>query len=328
MSMFRNVRPTLALACILLAVLFNQSRADEYPSKPIKIIVPLSVGAPGDVRTRDLAALLTQQLGKPVIVENKPGAGGAIATTLVAHAAPDGYTILYTFNGPMTIVPHVIKAPGYDPIKDFAPIIRVGSQAMILVVPASSPHANVRALLAAAKAKPGELTYGSAGIGGVGHLPAEMLLRAAGGLQMVLVPYKGDNEVVNELVNARLHMAFATPTAALPQIQAGKLRALAVTSRARFSALPDTPTMSEAGFNDFVWINWPGFVAPARTPPAIVDRLYKEIAVALSNPGFKARQEAQFVQLAADKPEVFAQLIKREHERIGKLVREIGLQPQ
>jgi tripartite-type tricarboxylate transporter receptor subunit TctC len=323
-----RVLSALTRSLILLAAFVCDGFADDFPSKPIKIVVPVTVGSPGDLRTREIAALLTQQLGKAVIVENKPGAGATIAASYVARAQPDGYTILYAYNGPLAIVPHVVKSPGYDPLKDFAPIIRIGSQAMVLVVPAASSFANVKALIEEAKAKPGALLYGSQGVGGVGHIPAEMLKRAAGKLDMVHVPYKGDNEVVQELVNARIHWSFSTPSAALPQIKAGKLRALAVTSKQRISALPDVPTMHEAGYQDFEWTNWVGFVAPAGTPRPIIDKLYQEIATAASTPAFKARQEAQLVQMAADKPEVFTAWIAAEHARIGKLIREIGLEPQ
>lgn len=323
-----GIGTNLTLSVILLVVFACDSLADNYPSKPIRIIVPVSVGSPADLRTREIAALMTQQLGKAVFVENKPGAGATIGASYVARAQPDGYTILYAFNGPMAIAPHVLKAPGYDALKDFAPIIRIGSQTMVLVVPAVSPFTSVKALVEHAKANPGKLLYGSSGVGSVGHIPAEMLKRAAGNLDIVHVPYKGDNEVAQELMNARLSMAFATPGTTLPQIKAGKFRALAVTSKVRSPALPDVPTMREAGFLDFEWNNWIGYVAPAGTPTAIIEKLHREIAIAVNSPAFKARQEAQLVELAADQPEVFAAWIAREHARIGKLVHEIGLEPQ
>ncbi len=328
MSIFSSIARVLFFAAMLIAVPISNAFAVNYPSKPIKIIVPGPVGSPGDLRTREIAALLAQQLGKPVVVENKPGAGSTIGTSFAARATPDGYTLLYTFNGPMAMAPHLVKEPGYDALNDFAPIIRLGSQAMLLVVPASSPHADVRSLVAAARAQPGKLLYGSSGIGSVGFLPAETFKRAAGKIDVVHVPYKGDNEVVQDLVSARINWSFSTMTAALPQVRAGKLRALAVTNNERLSVLPEVPTMKEAGYPDLEWTNWAGFVAPAGTPPAIVERLFREISTAASNPQFKARQETQLVTLNLDGPEKFAAWIKREHARIGALVREIGLQPQ
>jgi tripartite-type tricarboxylate transporter receptor subunit TctC len=300
--------------------------AENFPARTLRIVVPYPAGSTADIRARELAPRLATRLGQSVIVENKPGAAGMIGTALAARAPADGYTLLWGFNANLGIVPHTSANAGYDPLKDFAPVAQVMRTVQILVVHPGLPAKSLAELVSLAKTKPGQLTYGSSGIGSIQHLSIE-LLAASAGMQLLNVPYKGDNEVFLDLINGRLAMTFATLTAASPNIRSGKVRALAVSGIARLPNFPDVPTVREQGYPDYEWHNWVGYVVPAATPKAVIARLNREINDIYTTE-LRPQLEAIGAEIVTGTPEEFGALIQRDYVRYGKLVRQLGLQAQ
>lgn len=311
---------------LLLAILAINVWAQDYPARALRIVVPYPAGSTADVRSREFAPLLAQRLGQPVIVENKPGAGGTIGTSFAARSPADGHTLLWGFNGNLGIAPHTTANPGYDPIKDFAPVAQIMRTDMILVVHPSMAAKNLAEMVRLAKAQPGRLTYGSSGSGSIQQLAMELLKRSAE-IDVLNVPYKGDNEVFLDLVNNRLSMTFATLTAATPHINAGKVRALAVSGRNRLVNFPDIPTVAEQGYADFEWHNWVGYVVPVATPRPIIERLNREI-IDIYQTQLKTKLATLNIEVVTGTPMEFGALIQRDYVRYGKLVRDLGLLPQ
>jgi tripartite-type tricarboxylate transporter receptor subunit TctC len=275
-----------ACAILMLAALATApAHAQAYPDKPIRLIVPGAPGGPTDVPAR-LATQILPKLGQPAVIENRPGAGGAIGARAVAAAPPDGYTLLVANTSVLAVIPAVSASAGYDPTKSFAPVAKFSESFQILVVHPSSPWRSVKELVDYAKANPGKLNYAHTGAGGLPHLTGELFLARAG-VDIVGVPFRSGGEAVTAVLSEAVHMTFEGITILLPLIREGKVRALAVTSRARTSVVPDLPTLIEAGIPDYEVTTFNGFVAPAGTPAGIIDKLNVVINDGLASPEIK-----------------------------------------
>jgi len=264
------IRPLALLTlCAALSALAPTAAADSYPSRPIRIIVTGTPGGPPDLLTRWLAERLAPALAAAVVVENRPGAGGNVAMQAAARSPPDGHTLVVAGQGPFALNPHMYANPGYNPIGDFAPITQIERGALLLAVNSQMPVHSVAELMALAYKKPGELNYGSPGTGTPPHLASELFSRS-GHLKVVHVPYAGPSAAMLDLIAGRLTFTFGTLNVQMPQVNAGKIRALAVTSPTRLEALPEIPTVAESGLPGFEYIGWLGIAAPASTPVSII----------------------------------------------------------
>jgi tripartite-type tricarboxylate transporter receptor subunit TctC len=310
-----------ASALALPGLAFGQ---DKYPSKPITIICPYPAGGNTDQRSRQFGRFMSAALGVPFVVDNKPGAGGNIGTELITRAKPDGYTIGMGNFAPLAVNPTMFKKINFDPVKDLAPICLIERGPLVLMVRHESPFKSVKDIVAAARAKPGYLTYANGGTGGSHHLAAEMF-KAMAGVFITNIPYKGGAPAAMDLMGGQVDMMFEQMYAASANIRAGRLRPLAITSLKRSPQFPDVPTMAELGFPGFEISNWQGFVAPAGTQPALIQRLNDVTNLALADPTIKAQMLAQGNELGGGTPQQFAAHIKAEAERWGKLVRTAGI---
>jgi tripartite-type tricarboxylate transporter receptor subunit TctC len=312
---------------LLFAVLPALAPAQDYPSKPVRLILPYAAGGNADIWGRILAQKLTEQMKESFVVENKPGANGGIGTDYVAKSAPDGYTLLATASGPITVNPVLYAKVPYDPLRDLAPVAQCVVYQYVLVALADSPYRKLDDLLAAARAKPG-LPYGSTGIGGGNHLAAELLALATG-TRFTHVPYKGSAPALADLLGGQLAFMFDTVITSVPHIRSGKLRAFAVSSAKRASSLPEVPTLQEIGVKDFDISQWQGVLAPAGTPKAIIDRLNAEIVKAMRAPDVHQRIAVQGGnEIVTGTPEELGALVKRELQSYGKLIRDAHIAPQ
>ena len=291
--------------------LINPTLADDYPSHPIRLIVPFAAGGAADAVARIVSKRVGDAFGQTVVVENRGGGGGIIAAELVKNSNPDGYTLLLGQSGPISINPAIYAKLAYDPQKDFVPVTMTTSYPYILVVNPSLGVKTVAELVALAKSKPGALNYGTAGVGASNHLVTE-LFNSKAGIKMTHIPYRGTSLAVADLIAGQVQVVFADPVSALPQVSAGKLTALAVTSKDRSPVAPNLPTIAESGYPGFDAIAWHGIMAPAGTPPAIVDRLNTEIVKALKDPEVVKLIEAQAIQVVGSSPQEFADFIKRD----------------
>jgi tripartite-type tricarboxylate transporter receptor subunit TctC len=297
--------------------------AEVWPERPVKFVVAAPAGSSIDVLARAIGDKLKDRLGQPIVVENRPAAGGTAATDLVAKSAPDGYTMLMSFNGPLAFGPHLYARLPYDPQKDLVPVVITSSQPNVLAVTASLPVKSVRELVAYARANPGQLNYASVGNGSSSHLTME-LLKTTAGLDIVHVPFNGSPPAVMATIQGETQMIFAVMQPLQAQIQAGKLRALAVTTRTRFAHLPDLPTVAEAGFPGFEALAWNGVLVPAGTPRAIVQRLNAEINAILRDAAVKSTLNAQGFELVGGLPEDFTALIRSESDKWAPVIRKTG----
>lgn len=296
----------------------------SYPSRPIRLIVPFPPGGGADVTARTVAQKMSESIGRPVVVENRSGAGGNIGTEAVARAAPDGYTLLQTTNG-HAIQPH-LRRLSWDPVKDFAPISLVNTFPLVIAVNPSVQANTLRELIAYAKANPGKLSYGSSGTGGPLHLGAE-IFKSAVGVDILHVPYKGNAPMTMAVVSGEVSMVFDSLTGPLPNIRAGKLKALTVTGRRRSEVLPDVPTASESGV-PVIYEAWNGVLAPAGTPSDIIARLNREFVKAVAAPDVHQKLSALGYDPLTNTPEQFAALIAADLERFGKIIRELGIRAE
>jgi tripartite-type tricarboxylate transporter receptor subunit TctC len=289
----------------------NSARADDYPSHPIKLIVPYAPGGGADAVARIVAKRVSATIGQPIVVENRGGAGSIIGTEMVKKADPDGYTLLLGQSGPISINPAVYKELPYDPQTDFAPITMTTAYPYILVVNVTLPVKTLQDFVALVKAKPGEFNYGTTGVGAANHLVTELFSSKAA-LKMIHVPYRGTALAVADLLAGQVTMVFADPISALPHMQAGTLRALAVTSKERSPVAPDVPTIAESGYPGFDAIGWHGILAPANTPMPIIRKLHDQIVAALNDPPTKALLQAQAMQTVGDTADEFAAFIAQD----------------
>nr|WP_086064897.1 tripartite tricarboxylate transporter substrate binding protein [Bordetella genomosp. 8] len=294
---------------------------DAWPAgKPITWVVPYPPGGSTDVLGRSIAQQLNGLLATTVIVENKPGATGTIGAALVARAAPDGLTLLGTSIGPQAIAPHMMDKLPYDPIASFAPVITIGTIPHILVVGAAQPYTTLKDLVKAALASPGKLAFASGGTGTILQMQGELLQQQTGA-KFLHVPYKGDTPALQDTLGGQVQFMFAPAAAALPHVKSGALRALAVTSAKRLAALPDTPTMTEQGYKDFVVEQWQAVFAPAGTPAAIVTRLNASIGEALRRPAVVELAGQLGITLAGGSPSDLDALRRADFEKWGRLIR-------
>jgi tripartite-type tricarboxylate transporter receptor subunit TctC len=319
----------LLVAAVFAGVPARAATAADHawPEKPIRIVVPGGVGGVTDIRARWLANRLARALGQPVIVDNKPGAGGNIGTELAARSAPDGYTLAIVHQGTMTMNPHLYARTGYDPLSDFVPITRVGVGPLVLVVHPSIPARTVGELIALAKTRPGQLSFGSPGTGTPPFMAGELFKHKAG-IDITHVPYRGGGQETNDLVAGHISMSIEGTNVLLPFIRAGKLRALAVTSAHRSPILPDVPTMIEAGVPGYEYQGWVGLAAPAGTPAPIVDRLYREIAAILATPEAREWFAGWGLEPGGESPQVFSAIIRREYVEWGAVIRAAGIKAE
>jgi len=326
----RIAAAALAISSIGVAALLPKTAMaqEDYPARAVRVIVPYAAGGAADIFGRVVAQKLGEALKQPFIVENRGGANGGIGSELVAKSAPDGYTLLATASGPITVNPVFYAKVPYDPVKSFAPIAQGTVYQYVLVTLASSPIQNIADLISAARAKPGAISYGSTGIGGGNHFAGE-LLALASGTRMTHVPYKGSSAALADLLGGQLSFMFDTVITAVPQIRAGKVRAFAVSSTKRASSLPEVPTMDEAGMKGFDISQWQGFLAPAGTLKAIVARLNAEIVKALRSPDVHERLVTQGGnEIVTGTPEDLAALISSDLRKYAKLIKDAGIQPQ
>lgn len=319
-------RPRLLLGALVALgglVAAASASAQSYPSRAIKIIVPITAGSGTDVLTRALADKLTAALGQPVVVENRPGAGGAVGATFVAKAAPDGYTLLATSSA-LTVAPAIYPNLSYDPIADLAGVTLLANLGAALVTAPTKPFKTVRELVAQAKAKPGQISYGSSGTGSASHLTSEKF-RTAAGFEGVHVPYRGAPEAITDAMTGRIDFLSSPLAAALPLIKDNKLVALAVPATGRSSLLPDVPTIVEAGVPAASYDTWVGMLAPKSTPRDVVNRLQAEIVKALQTPELRAQIAATSSDVRFTTPEAFDALIKDEVAANKALAKAAGL---
>jgi len=299
--------------------------AQDYPNRPVTLVVPYAAGGGLDVLGRMLAQKLSDRLGKPFVVDNRPGAGTVIGATSVVKAAPDGYTIMLGTSSAYAINVTLHKALPYDPAKDFAPIALVSNAPFLLLVNPAQPIHSVADLIALAKEKPGRLSYGSAGPGSPQHLSME-LLKSMTGINVVHIPYRGDNPAVTDLVAGHIATQFAEPTPVLPLLRTDKLRALAVSSTRRMPTAPEIAPLAEAGVPGFDFVSWQMIVAPAGTPRDILEKLHTEIKAVLELPDIKA-EYARTGRIAVDYPplEELSRFMRSEIVRLGKVVEQAGI---
>jgi len=298
--------------------------AASFPTKPIVFIVPFPPGGATDLVARLVGQKLRETLGQPVVIENKPGAGGNIGTAAAAKAAPNGYTLLLGSIGPFAVAPSLYKTLPFDPIRDFAPVTIAVSVNNVLVVNPSLPIKSVKDLVAAAKASPGKLNYGSSGAGATDHLAGEVFKDMAG-LNLVHVPFKGGVPAMTALLSGDIQLSFATAPTVIAYVKAGKMRALAVTGAKRLGALPDVPTINEAGVKGYDVTAWYGILQPAGTPTDIVLKLNGEIGRALKSPDVSEKLNAQGLEPWVTTPEQFAARIRDDLTRWTAVVRKLGI---
>jgi len=323
-------RILLAAAAIAAAAPLALAQAPEtvqkYPSRPIRFICPYVPGGAGDIFTRTIGQKLADSLGQPVVVDNRPGANGGVGTDLVAKAAADGYTLLMGNSGPLTVNPVLYRKVPYDPLRDFAPISQGTSYMYVLVVPPSLPAASVADFVKVLKARPGQLTYGSTGLGGGNHLSGE-LFSLMTRTKSIHVPYTGSAAALAALLGGQINYMFDTVITAVPHVRAGRLRALGVTAARRSIVLPDVPTLDAAGLKGFEITQWQAVVAPAGTPREIVEILHREVVEALKKPDVIERLATQGGnELVGNTPEEFAQVIRDDLAKYAKLVKAAGIQ--
>lgn len=298
---------------------------DAYPSRPVKLVVPFPPGGPTDIMGRTAAKAIGEALGQSFVVENKAGAGGNIGTDAVAKAAPDGYTIGLSAISSLAIAPHLYSKVPFDVEKDFAPISLVGTTPCAIVINPSAPFSDLKGLVAYAKANPGKLGYATSGIGTSNHLATE-LLQSVAGIELMNVPYKGSSQIVPDLLSGTVLMSMESSLATtLQHIRSGKLKALAVTSPTRSRALPDVPTVAESGYPGFEVETWFGLIAPAGTPPAIVQKLHDAWAKGAKTAEAQAAFDNISGNLRATSPQDFAAFIKAENQRWGTLIRKLDI---
>lgn len=315
---------SVAFAFIVLCGSFDFAGADDYPTRPITLIVPFPPGGSTTVMARNVADKMSATLGQPVVVENRGGAGGTIGTRSVAKAAPDGYTILLSYTATMAIAPSMNVNAGYDPRKDFVPIGMIGFAPNVLVVHPSLPARSVAELIAYAKAAPAPVQYGSPGVGTVNHLAGEYLASETG-VKLQHVPYKGNGPAMGDLLGGHIPMMFVPIPVALGNVKAGTLRGLAITTAKRSGLLPDLPTLAESGVPGFDVALRYGLMAPTGTPPAVIGRLNRELNAALATEDVKQRLATEGAEALPGTPEAYAADVDADEKRWSGLVKKLGI---
>ncbi len=309
----------------IAAFLPMTAAAQSYPSKPVRLIVPFPPGGSNDVVGRMIAAQLSTRLDKPVIVENQGGAGGLIGTEMAARAQPDGYTLLL-ISVAYAFIPAIYKLP-YDPATAFTPVAILGAGPVVIAVTSKLPVGSLKELIALAKEKPGELNYATAGVGSFQHLASELFKQQAG-VDIVHIPFKGGGPAMMDVIAGNTQITIGSLIQTLPQIKAGKLKALGVGSANRIAALPDLPTISEAGVPGYEVTNWWGIVVPAGTPRSVIDRLHKDLTVVVASPETKERFEAEGSEPLSMSPDEFGRFIAAETVKWARVVKDAGIRAE
>ena len=318
---------TKYLGAVILIFAAISAAAQQFPNRPLRLVVPFAPGGSADFVARLVGQKLGESFGQQVVVDNRGGASGMIGNDLVAKSAPDGYTLTIGTLGPFAVNPSLFSRMPYDPIKDFAPITLTGAASHILVVHPSLPVRTVGDLIALAKAKPGQLTFASSGIGNATHLTGE-LFKVTAKVDMVHVPYKGGGPAMSDLVGGQVSFSFASMPSALPHARSGRLRAIAVGAGKRSPAIPELPTVAESGLPGFASEDWQGILVAAKTPPEIVTRLNAELQRALGLPELKERLLASGFEARTSTPEWFGEFIKSETVKWAKVVKEAGIKAE
>ena len=320
---------TFARAILATAMAFSFEAAAQapFPNKPIRIIVGFAAGGNTDVVARLTAARMQDLLGQPVLVENKSGAGGVLATEFIAKAPPDGYTLLMSSLGPHTVSPFLLKSVGFDPRNDLAPVSNVAINALLLMVNPSLPVQSVPDLIAHAKANPGKLNFGSSGVGATTHLSGEVFASMTGA-KLVHVAFRGGPPAIAALLAGDLQLMFANLSDALPQVKAGKLRALAVTTTRRVAQVPDLPTIAESGLPGFDVAPWNGLVAPGKTAPEVINKLSETVQRIVREQAFRDKMFEIGSEPLGDTPEQFRATILHDIQRWSKIVKEAGIKAE
>jgi tripartite-type tricarboxylate transporter receptor subunit TctC len=320
----RIIRNGLVALSLLVT---GTAAAQDYPDRPIRLLVGFAAGGPADVMARLVGDKLAEVWGKPVIVENITGGAGNVAADRVAKAAPDGYTLMAAASATIVTNPSLYPKLGFDPVKDFAPITQAVYTPNLLAVPADLPVNSVAELVAYARAQPGKVTFGSAGVGTSQHLAGE-LFKTMAGIDITHVPYRGIAAVMPDLLAGRISMVFGNITAVLPLVRDGRLRALAVTSPRRWASVPDLPTMIEVGYKDFDSTAWFGLMAPAGTPQPIIDRIHQEAVRILARPDIRKRFEEIGMEAIGNTPGEFAAVIAAETPQWAKVIKDAGVKAE
>lgn len=316
--MFSRSALALALSVVTVGV-----AAQSYPDRPIRVVVGVPAGGTPDVMARTVTTGMSRILGQPLVMDNRGGAGGMIGTEVAAKAAPDGYTLLVSSPGPLTILPHMQKQIAYDPKRDFVPVGLIASNPFLLITHPSVPAKTIKELIALAKAQPGKLNYASAGNGAANHLAME-LFRSMAGVNITHVPYKGAPQAVSDVLAGHMNMMFNSIPPVLAHIKAERFRALGVGSSKRSPQLPDVPTITEAGVPGYEAITWFGLLAPAKTPKPILTRISDAFGKVISAPELRAQLESQGAEPGSGSAAEFAALIQREYERYARVVKTSG----
>jgi tripartite-type tricarboxylate transporter receptor subunit TctC len=319
---FPTLLSKLAIGLAVAGTAAFAAAQDNWPTKPVKIIVPFSPGGGGDAVVRTISEKLGERLGQPVVIENRPGASGYIGAQAVAGAAPDGYTILMGFDGAMVVAPNLIKAP-FDPINDFVPITKLNDATLILAAHASVPAKNLQELVEHSKAQ-GGLGFGSSGTATTTHLAGE-LLALRSGAKLRHVPYKGGGQAVTDVAGGQIPLIYTVIPTIAGFVKDGRLRPIAVSGAKRSAVLPDVPTMAESGLPGFEVSSWYGLFAPAKTPKAIVDRIQREVHAVLQMPEIRERYLKGGFEPVGNKPEEFAQQVKADSARWNKVVKDANI---
>jgi tripartite-type tricarboxylate transporter receptor subunit TctC len=327
-----KVRTVFSLLHIAVASIFLMSSAqaiaaEQFPTKPVKILIGFSPGGSNDVVARLIAPKLAEGLGQPVLIENRPGAGGNIAASAMLASPADGHTLLMCTTGTLSIQPHVLKSMPFDSEKDIVPVTQVISAPYVLLVNSALPVKSVKELIAYAKQKPGEVNFASSGIGTGGHLVGEML-KARAGIDIVHIAYKGTGQALADLLAGQVSMIFDQPVSSMQYARSGRLRALAVASPRRLAAFPEIPTMIEAGVPDFDPVTWNGICAPKNTSPAVVERIQREMAKVLATPEIAKRLAADGMEPVGSTAEQFRAFLAVDRRKWGQLVKEAHVQAE
>ena len=320
-------RTLLVTSMAAAAGLALPARAQAWPAHPIKLVVPFPPGSSPDIIARLVAEPLAAALGQPVVVDNKPGAGGNVGTAAVAKAEPDGYTFLFTIQGPLVTAPLLSRSLNYDPFKDLAPVTLVATSPNVLVVEPKLGARTLAEFVRVVTERQGQFNYGSVGNGSASHLAME-LFKTRAGLDIVHVPYQGFPQVVNAILAGQVQAGFMVPGIAMGQVRAGKLNALGVTTLGRSGSLPEFPSFVEQGYADFEAISWQAVLAPAGTPKPIVERVSRELIRIIKSDAVRGKMLGQYFSAAGTAPEALAVLMKTERERWAKVIKAAGVQAE
>jgi len=321
----RSSKRLCALIATAAALLTHTAFAQQYPARPIRVIVPFPPGGSIDIVSRSISQRWGALLGQQLVIDNRGGAGGTLGTQLVAQAPADGYTILYANSGPISIGPHLYPKLGYDVFRDFAPVSQTTSAPYVIFASASLPVSTPQQLIAYAKERPGQLNYASSGVGSGLHLTGE-LFKSVTGVDLVHIPFKGMGQAAPEIASGRVQLAVSTVPGVLPHVKAGRMKGIVSSGTRRSPTLPDVVTCREAGLPAFCSVSWHAVLAPAKTPKAVVAKLHRTLAETLSNAELKdqllARDDADAI---GGSPEELAKLLRSESAQYGKIIRKVGI---